>query len=77
MPYSKNNDLPDSVKTHLPAHAQDIYRETFNNAYKEYKDPGKRRNKNDPLDQVCHRAAWAAVKKKYKKGKDGNWHTKS
>ena len=26
MPYSSNDDLPSSVRTHLPPHAQDIYR---------------------------------------------------
>ncbi|WP_408005875.1 ChaB family protein [Rickettsia hoogstraalii] len=30
MPYKNNNDLPDSVKNHLPSHAKDIYREAFN-----------------------------------------------
>ncbi|MFV9857184.1 ChaB family protein [Rickettsia sibirica] len=30
MPYKNNNDLPDSVKNHLPNHAKDIYREAFN-----------------------------------------------
>ncbi len=30
MPYKNNNDLPDSVKNHLPSHAKDIYNEAFN-----------------------------------------------
>ncbi|AEK74274.1 cation transport regulator ChaB [Rickettsia conorii subsp. heilongjiangensis] len=30
MPYKNNNDLPDSVKNHLPIHAKDIYRKAFN-----------------------------------------------
>jgi len=33
MPYGANTDLPASVRTHLPPHAQDIYREAFNHAY--------------------------------------------
>lgn len=33
MPYLANIDLPQSVRSHLPEHAQDIYRETFNHAY--------------------------------------------
>lgn len=41
MPYQRNDDLPESVKKHLPPHAQDIYREAFNPAQEEYKDPHK------------------------------------
>ena len=33
MPYRRNSDLPPSVRGHLPDHAQDVYRETFNHAY--------------------------------------------
>ena len=33
MPYSSKNELPESVKNVLPSHAQDIYKEAFNNAY--------------------------------------------
>jgi cation transport regulator len=33
MPYRVNSDLPAPVRTHLPEHAQDIYRATFNHAY--------------------------------------------
>jgi cation transport regulator ChaB len=30
MPYRINNDLPSSVRTHLPEHAQETCREAFN-----------------------------------------------
>lgn len=33
MPYTNNTDLPDGVKSHLPDHAQDIYRKVFNHAW--------------------------------------------
>ena len=36
-PYETNKDLPDSVKKHLPEHAQDIYREAFNNSWEHIK----------------------------------------
>lgn len=42
MPYSSIEDLPDSVKSVLPDHAQDIYKEAFNSAYDEYKDKSDR-----------------------------------
>jgi cation transport regulator len=73
MPYDKNADLPESVKNVLPAHAQDIYREAFNSAAKEYGDPSKRRD-NRSLEEVSHAVAWNAVKKEYEKDESsGEW----
>ena len=37
MPYANRSELPDSVKNHLPPHAQGIYKEAFNRAWEEYK----------------------------------------
>lgn len=73
MPYTTNDDLPDGVRHVLPEHAQDIYREAFNSAYKEYEDPKERRD-DASREEVAHRVAWAAVKQKYKKSVDGSWH---
>jgi cation transport regulator len=75
MPYKSTNELPDSVKHVLPAHAQDIYKEAFNSAYEEYKDPDERRD-DASREEVAHRVAWSAVKKKYEKGDDDHWHVK-
>jgi len=60
MPYASNEELPRSVRAHLPAHAQDIYRAAFNNAWDEYKHRADR-------EEVAHRVAWAAVKRQYRK----------
>ena len=73
MPYLTNDDLPNKVKDHLPAHAQDIYRSAFNHAWEQYKLPKNRRDPHESQEQVAHKVAWAAVEKKYKKGSDGNW----
>jgi cation transport regulator len=63
MPYASNHDLPASVRTHLPAHAQDIYREAFNNAFHQHEgDPRQ--------EEASHRIAWAAVKRLYVKDDD-------
>ena len=75
MPYSSKNDLPDSVKGVLPEHAQEIYKEAFNSAYESYKNPEDRHG-DDDREEVAHKVAWAAVKKKNKKGHDEKWHTK-
>lgn len=75
MPYSSTNDLPDSVKGVLPRHAQEIYKEAFNSAYDQYDKPEERRG-NEGREEVAHKVAWNAVKQKYKKGDDDNWHEK-
>jgi cation transport regulator len=62
MPYATNDDLPPSVQAHLPPHAQDIFREAFNNAFERYGGDEAR----------VFRIAWAAVKRRYEKV-DGQW----
>lgn len=74
MPYKSNKDLPDSVKNHLPEHAQDIYREAYNNSWNQYKNPEKRRG-NESREEVSHKVAWSAVKEKYAK-KGDKWVSK-
>ena len=60
MPYRTNVELPPSVRSHLPAHAQDIYREAFNHAHAAHAgDPRQ--------EEAAHRIAWAAVKRGYVK----------
>ena len=66
MPYSNNLDLPVSVRNHLPAHAQDIYREAFNHAY------GAHAGEID-REQRSHMIAWAAVKRNYVKADESEW----
>ncbi|KZC15651.1 cation transport regulator [Rhodanobacter sp. FW510-R12] len=75
MPYRTISELPDSVCGHLPQHAQEIYKEAFNNAWKEYADRHQRRGE-ESHEEVAHKVAWAAVRKKYSKGGDGDWHAK-
>ena len=60
MPYATNADLPASVRGHLPAHAQDIYREAFNHAYAAHEGDIRQ-------EEAAHRIAWAAVKRSYVK----------
>lgn len=62
MPYATNAALPASLRHSLPAHAQDIFRAAFNAAWVSYgsKDPEHR-------EEIAHRVAWAAVKKRFRK----------
>ena len=67
MPYKQLNDLPKSVREHLPEHAQEIYRAAYNNAWREYAQDEER----------AHKVAWAAVKMKYEKNPaGGQWQAK-
>ncbi len=67
MPYRTTGDLPESVREHLPHHAQEIYRAAYNSAFEQY----------DHDEERAHRVAWAAVKHKYEKNeRSGNWELK-
>ena len=74
MPYDNIDELPDSVKKTLPGHAREIYRAAFNNAWDEYAGSESRKD-GASREEVAHRVAWAAVKKKYEK-KDGSWQAR-
>jgi cation transport regulator len=63
MPYPTNAHLPPGVRRHLPEAAQDIFREAFNHAWATYADSPRR-------EEIAHRVAWAAVKKRYEKAGD-------
>ena len=63
MPYDSISDLPDGVKDNLPKHAQEIYQEAYNSAWKQY----------DHEEERAHKVAWGAVKNEYEKNDDGKW----
>ena len=65
MPYARDQDLPPAIRSHLPVHAQNIFRAAFNNAWKTYgaREPTRR-------EELAHRVAWAAVKRRYRKRGD-------
>ncbi|MBV8761113.1 MAG: ChaB family protein [Deltaproteobacteria bacterium] len=64
MPYASNDELPARVRSVLPQHAQDIYREAFNAAFERY---GPQR------EAVAHRIAWSEVKRRYVQRAAGVW----
>jgi cation transport regulator len=66
MPYESIDDLPDSVKDNLPKHAREIYKEAYNAAWDQYKDPEDRCGVAT-REETAHRVAWSAVKKSTKK----------
>jgi cation transport regulator len=62
VPYASNENLPQSVRIHLPAHAQDIFRTAFNHAWQTYGNSEPAR-----IEEIAHRVAWAAVRSRYVK----------
>jgi cation transport regulator len=73
----EEENLSESTKKRideLPSHAQEIFKEAHSSALEQYKDPDKRRGgKKESKEEVAHKVAWSAVKKKYKKGEDDKW----
>lgn len=76
MPYDNRQSLPDAVTDNLPAHAQEIFKEAYNSAWDEYKDPDDR-DGNDSREEVAFKVAWAAVKQSYEKNDKGHWVKKN
>jgi cation transport regulator len=63
MPYTTNADLPESVRSALPANAQAIFRHTVNSQME-----------RGLSEERAFASAWAAVKRSYVKHDDGTWH---
>ncbi len=59
MPYSKNSELPDSIKV-LPESAMTIWRTVFN-------------ENTDKGEESARKIAWSAVKNGWEKNEKGNW----
>lgn len=77
MPYPSTADLPSNVRDVLPAHAQEIYRAAFNNAWDEYADPAHRRG-DESQEETAHRVAWSAVERQYAKDQQsGAWRRRA
>ena len=64
MPYRENGNLPKSVRRHLPATAQTVYRAAFNHAWQTYRQTYRHDKR---CEEIAHRVAWVAVKKGYRK----------
>jgi cation transport regulator len=72
LPYTHLSELPPNVVNNLPHHAQEIYMEAFNAAWKQYDQPEERRG-DDTREETAHKVAWAAVKNSYQKNEQGKW----
>ncbi len=72
MPYDTTRELPQSVRDHIPPHAQEIYRKAFNSAWQQYADSRKRRD-SASREETSHKVAWSAVERVYRKDEKGHW----
>jgi cation transport regulator len=68
MPYGGIEELPSSVRSVLPKHAQEIFVAAFNSAHEDTCKDRKDR------EACANSIAWSAVKNEYQKGDDDNWH---
>ena len=60
MPYQTHSRRPPAVRSHLPEHAQDIFRQAFNQAFHAHQGESRQ-------EEIARRIAWAAVKRRYVK----------
>ena len=68
VPYDSVDDLPDAVKDNLPAGAQKIWKNAYNQA------DGNKEDFPSAADRAQY--AWGAVKKAYEKDAEGKWMKK-
>lgn len=76
MPYENLNSLPEAVKDNLPKGAQKIFKEAYNNAWEQYKEPEDRKG-GASREETAQKVAWSAVKGKYRKNERGEWVKKN
>jgi cation transport regulator ChaB len=72
-----NNYLPEQKsKLILYQSMHSTYKKTHASAIEQYQSPEKRRGGKKSAEEVAHKAAWAAIKKKYNK-KGNEWVRKA
>lgn len=71
MPYNALDELPTGLQRTLPYQAQKIYQNAYNGAWETYADSNKRDGKS--REEVSHREAWSAVRKKFQKNFNNAW----
>lgn len=76
MPYERIEELPKNVRGNLPKKAQVIFKEAYNSAWENYRDPEKRKG-DASREEVSQKVAWNAVKTKYRKNEKGEWVEKA
>lgn len=72
MPYYSRFTLPDPVRDHLSAVGQTIYMHAYNNAWHQISH-----TETPYLEEHAHDAAWAVIKKLYRRNSEGDWVPKN
>ncbi len=73
MPYEDIQALPQQLRQQLPLAAQQIYREAFNDAWRQYADLYAS-DQPAALEEAVSRSAWAAVRRQYRLDRaTGRW----
>jgi cation transport regulator len=74
MPYKSTTDLPQAIRNYLPIQAQMLFCEAFNHAWRKFETP-ESEMEFGTQEELAHRIAWAAVKKRYVR-KGDRWQSK-
>ncbi len=76
-PYPSLDELPEGVRRRLPVDGQQLYFDTFNEAWQRYADPAARPT-DEPPAVLAHRAAWRAVRAEFEAdAEDRHWRRRS
>lgn len=72
-PYHTIEDLPDEIRDDLPRHAQELYLQAYNEAWRDY-DAHKNTRIKTTREAVAHRVALWAVQNVYDRDEEtGLW----
>jgi cation transport regulator len=76
MPYGSIEELPDELQHTLPVHAQEVYKEAFNEAWSTYHNP-ETKPKDLSREAMSDKIAWQAVEAVYTQDPDNRWVKKA
>lgn len=76
MTFDHRKSLPAVLQQSLPPEAQELYRQEYNNIWKQYQHTF---TDVDALsaEELAHRKAWGKVKLHFVKGHDGSWRPRN
>ena len=73
MPYESIQALPPALRRQMPLVAQEIFREAYNAAWRQYVDILGQQHPA-VLEEAVSRSAWAALRRRYRQDKaTGRW----
>ena len=75
MTFRHRRELPEALQQMLPLDAQEMYLETYNKVWRDYR-AGKVAYYAGSRQEVAHRKAWAKVRQNFYRATSGDWRRK-